>query len=173
MTLHIVPITLRDAQAYVEQHHRHHGPPRGHLWSIGATDDSGQLVGVAIVGRPVARNPHPLARPQPPLPHPEDTMTDLVPADQIEQIVGIQRHPYRHYARAVTAEQTVYILHSQACRDHTPDLRTCIYSRALDRGIDAVSDEWEGYHDSPQRVALYDGWLVPWAWLDAQPMVAT
>ena len=39
MTLHIVPITLRDAQAYVEQHHRHHGPPRGHLWSIGATDD--------------------------------------------------------------------------------------------------------------------------------------
>ena len=93
-------------------------------------------------------------------------MTDLVPADQIEQIVGIQRHPYRHYARAVTAEQTVYILHSQACRDHTPDLRTCIYSRALDRGIDAVSDEWEGYHDSPQRVALYDGWLVPWAWLD-------
>ena len=35
-------------------------------------------------------------------------MTDLVPADQIEQIVGIQRHPYRHYARAVTAEQTVY-----------------------------------------------------------------
>ena len=48
MTLHIVPITLRDAQAYVEQHHRHHGPPRGHLWSIGATDDSGQLVGARV-----------------------------------------------------------------------------------------------------------------------------
>ena len=100
-------------------------------------------------------------------------MTDLVPADQIEQIVGIQRHPYRHYARAITAEQTVYILHSQACRDTVPDLRECIYSIALDRGIDAVADEWEGCYDSPQHVVPYCGWLVPWSWLDAQRQVAT
>ena len=100
-------------------------------------------------------------------------MTDLVPADQIEQIVGIDRHPTRHYARAITAEQTVYILHSQACRDTVPDLRKCIYSIALDRGIDAVADEWEGCYDSPQHVAPYCGWLVPWSWLDAQRQVAT
>lgn len=49
-------ITLREAQAFVEKHHRHHGSPVGHKLSIGVriqgTDD---LVGVAIVGRPVAR----------------------------------------------------------------------------------------------------------------------
>ena len=85
MTLRIVPITLRDAQAYVEQHHRHHGPPRGHLWSIGATDDSGQLVGVAIVGRPVARNPHPLARPrQPPAGR---------PVRRLARPLGVARRP--------------------------------------------------------------------------------
>jgi hypothetical protein len=49
-------ITLREAQAFVERHHRHHGRPVGHKRSIGVrikgTDD---LVGVAIVSRPVAR----------------------------------------------------------------------------------------------------------------------
>ena len=100
-------------------------------------------------------------------------MTDLVPADQIEQIVGTLRHPTRHYARAITAEQTVYILHSQACRDHTPDLRDCVYSIALDRGIDPVADAWDGHYDSPQQVALYWGHLIPSAWLNDQPMVAT
>lgn len=49
-------ITLREAQAFVERHHRHHGRPVGHKLSIGVrvkgTDD---LVGVAIVSRPVAR----------------------------------------------------------------------------------------------------------------------
>lgn len=63
-------------------------------------------------------------------------MTDLVPADQIEQIVGMSRQPLVHLGRAVTAEQTVYILHSQACKDSGIDLRKCRYSVALDRGID-------------------------------------
>lgn len=49
------PITLRDARAYVAEHHRHSVPPRGHKFSIGA-DVGGELVGVAIVGRPVARH---------------------------------------------------------------------------------------------------------------------
>ena len=38
-------------------------------------------------------------------------MSDLVNPADIERIVGVQRHPKRHYARAVSAEQTVYILH--------------------------------------------------------------
>jgi hypothetical protein len=49
-------ITLREAQTFVATHHRHHGSPVGHKLSIGVringTDD---LVGVAIVSRPVAR----------------------------------------------------------------------------------------------------------------------
>lgn len=31
-------------------------------------------------------------------------MSDLVPADQIEQIVGIRRHRQAHFGRAVSAE---------------------------------------------------------------------
>jgi hypothetical protein len=37
------------------ENHRHHGPPRGHKFSLAIRDDGGKLVGVAIVGRPVAR----------------------------------------------------------------------------------------------------------------------
>lgn len=43
-----------DAAAFVSEHHRHHTPPIGHLFSIGAYRGD-QLVGVVIVGRPVAR----------------------------------------------------------------------------------------------------------------------
>ena len=50
----IVPITLRAANAYVEERHRHHKPSRGHKFSIGLMVDL-EIVGVAICGRPVAR----------------------------------------------------------------------------------------------------------------------
>ena len=54
MSLDIVPMTLREANAFVAQYHRHHGPTVGHKFSIGCTDGE-QIVGVAIVGRPVSR----------------------------------------------------------------------------------------------------------------------
>jgi hypothetical protein len=49
-----VRIGLDEANAFVRQHHRHHQPVVGHLFSIGAVlgDD---IVGVVIVGRPVSR----------------------------------------------------------------------------------------------------------------------
>lgn len=47
-------IGLDEANAFVAQHHRHHKPVVGHLFSIGAAL-GGKIVGVAIVGRPVAR----------------------------------------------------------------------------------------------------------------------
>lgn len=87
-TLVIVPVTFRQAQAFIAEHHRHHKPPRGMKFCLGVAaaradkacpdcgvpmtvedglwycdqcdayhgeaDDS-QLVGVATVGRPVAR----------------------------------------------------------------------------------------------------------------------
>lgn len=52
--LEICPMTLKEANAYVEQHHRHHGPVAGHKFSIGLSDGE-KIVGVAIVGRPVSR----------------------------------------------------------------------------------------------------------------------
>jgi len=53
--MNIVPITFRAACAFVKEHHRHNKPPRGHKFSIGLKKD-GQLVGVAMAGRPVARH---------------------------------------------------------------------------------------------------------------------
>ncbi len=50
----IVPITLAEANAFVEKYHRHHKAVVGHKFSIGATDGE-KIVGVAIVGRPVSR----------------------------------------------------------------------------------------------------------------------
>lgn len=53
--LQLVPTTLREANAFVERHHRHSNPTRGHKFSIGAATGD-ELVGVAIAGRPVARH---------------------------------------------------------------------------------------------------------------------
>lgn len=47
-------ISLAEANAFVADHHRHHKPAVGHLFSLGAIEAE-RLVGVAIVGRPVAR----------------------------------------------------------------------------------------------------------------------
>ncbi len=52
--LTVVPVTLAEANAFVAAHHRHHGPVVGHKFAIGCMAD-GELVGVAIVGRPVSR----------------------------------------------------------------------------------------------------------------------
>jgi len=53
--LELVPISLKEANAFVEQHHRHHKPVVGHKFSVAAAVD-GEIVGVAIVGRPVSRH---------------------------------------------------------------------------------------------------------------------
>jgi hypothetical protein len=49
------PIDLSEANAFVEQHHRHHKKVVGHKFSIGAVKDD-KIVGVVIVGRPVSRH---------------------------------------------------------------------------------------------------------------------
>lgn len=55
MKLATVPISLAEANEFVRQHHRHHKPVVGHKFSIGAALGD-QIVGVAIVGRPVSRH---------------------------------------------------------------------------------------------------------------------
>jgi hypothetical protein len=53
--LRVTPITLRVANAFITQHHRHHGTVVGMKFAIGVVDTDGVLHGVATVGRPVAR----------------------------------------------------------------------------------------------------------------------
>ncbi len=52
--LALCPVSLREASAFVAEHHRHHKPPRGGLFALAAAVGA-TVVAVAIVGRPVAR----------------------------------------------------------------------------------------------------------------------
>lgn len=54
MSLRVVPCTITDARAFVAQLHRHHKPPVSGLFAAAASDGE-KIVGVVIVGRPVAR----------------------------------------------------------------------------------------------------------------------
>lgn len=53
-----MPCTLRAANAYVKEHHRHHKPPQGARFALAVADEDGTLRGVAMVGTPVARLLH-------------------------------------------------------------------------------------------------------------------
>jgi hypothetical protein len=52
----VVPMTLREANDFIESHHRHNGRTSrdGGKYAIGCEHDT-HLVGVAIVGRPLSR----------------------------------------------------------------------------------------------------------------------
>lgn len=52
--LSLIPVSLKEANAFVDTYHRHHQPVTGHKFSIGC-EQNGQLVGVVIAGRPVSR----------------------------------------------------------------------------------------------------------------------
>lgn len=52
--LQVTPVTLREANAFIAEHHRHHRPVRGCRFCLAVASDS-RIVGVAIVGRPVSR----------------------------------------------------------------------------------------------------------------------
>lgn len=54
--LRIVPVKFEDACGFVATWHRHHKPPTGHKFSIGVVTPDDTLVGVAMIGRPVARH---------------------------------------------------------------------------------------------------------------------
>jgi hypothetical protein len=54
MSLELQPVTFKEACCFITKHHRHHKPPQG--WKFGiAVNDGNKIVGVATVGRPVAR----------------------------------------------------------------------------------------------------------------------
>ncbi len=53
--MEIRPISIKRANEYVEQHHRHHGKKVGCRFAIACYDEGGVLHGVAICSNPVAR----------------------------------------------------------------------------------------------------------------------
>ena len=54
--LTIIPLTWKQACAFIEAHHRHHAGTRGCKWAVGVIDEAGRLRGVALAGRPVSRH---------------------------------------------------------------------------------------------------------------------
>lgn len=48
------PLSFKEACQYIAATHRHHKPPQGMKFAIGA-EKEGQLIGVVVVGRPVSR----------------------------------------------------------------------------------------------------------------------
>lgn len=53
--MNIVPITFKQASAFITEHHRHHPATVGCKYCIGLEQD-GELIGVAVCGRPVSRH---------------------------------------------------------------------------------------------------------------------
>jgi hypothetical protein len=49
------PISIREANRFLQLHHRHNGPVQGGKFAVSVVDCDGQLVGVGIAGRPVNR----------------------------------------------------------------------------------------------------------------------
>lgn len=88
-------------------------------------------------------------------------MSQLETEAKTIEVVGIPRQATEHMGRAVSAEQRVYILHSQECKNSGIDLRECPFSIALDDGIDP--DVWREYEDIPVTLAIDEkfGDLVP------------
>lgn len=54
LNLEIVPITQAEAKVFIKEHHRHHNPSVGSIFNVACARE-GKIIGVAMVGRPVAR----------------------------------------------------------------------------------------------------------------------
>lgn len=50
-----IPIELKEAQNYIDTHHRHHKAAHRDKFRVAAVDDEGNILGIIQVGRPVSR----------------------------------------------------------------------------------------------------------------------
>jgi len=55
MNYHFTPIELKDANRFIAQFHRHNKPVVRAKFQLGLMDGGEELIGVGIVGRPIAR----------------------------------------------------------------------------------------------------------------------
>lgn len=88
-------------------------------------------------------------------------MTDIVPREEIERLVGAKRHPTVHIGRADTALGKVFILHPESCLRRHLDLRKCPYSLALDNGFDVKKHGWYTALDEPVILWVDKRELIP------------
>lgn len=51
--LQLINVELAEANTIIARWHRHHQRIQGHRFSLGAVNEGGELIGVAVVGRPV------------------------------------------------------------------------------------------------------------------------
>lgn len=88
---------------------------------------------------------------------------ESVPAEDIEEIVGCDRHELLHIGLASSSEARVYVLHSAMClrirQELGEQLTECRYSRALADGIDV--EVWSPFQDRPAALAIEAGRLIP------------
>ncbi|MHB8665646.1 MAG: XF1762 family protein [Acidimicrobiales bacterium] len=54
--LEVIPVSLKEAGAFVAKHHRHNRPRAMARWAIGVVDEQGRLRGVLVAANPVARH---------------------------------------------------------------------------------------------------------------------
>lgn len=54
MRLVLRPAELREVNAFIVAHHRHHGRVQGHRFSIGCYTEAEELIGCAVCGRPTS-----------------------------------------------------------------------------------------------------------------------
>lgn len=52
--MELQPTSIREAKQFIDEHHRHHSSPQGAKFAVAVSED-GEIIGVATVGRPVAR----------------------------------------------------------------------------------------------------------------------
>jgi hypothetical protein len=53
--LKIIPMTIKAANEFIKQYHRHNDPTVSGKFALGCTNDEGKLIGAAVSGRPVGR----------------------------------------------------------------------------------------------------------------------
>ena len=90
-------------------------------------------------------------------------MSRLESTETILAVVGVERHASLHIGRAVSADQRVYILHSEKCLATEHDLRNCKFSIALDAGI--RMELWAHRQDVPVLLGVdpVRGDLIPFS----------
>ena len=54
--LKAIPMSQREAAAWIRERHRHLPKTNGDMWRVACTDGGGKIVGVITVGRPLARS---------------------------------------------------------------------------------------------------------------------
>ncbi len=149
--LEVRPITQRSALAFVALHHRHHSAPRGGVHHV-AVWRADALVGVAIMGRPVARW----------------TQTKEPRTLEVTRCCVVDHPAGRHACSKLYAAARAF---AKACgwsrvitytlRDHEPG--TSVRAAGFLRVRDAGGGEWSRAI-RPRRASEQAGVKVLWAW---------